>query len=161
YLLHHRVTLPDSTRALSIPEATAYYSRMPVERLLSLLFEAQSQLSSSPKRSYLQAPLPQTLAQMDDALRRVFEQWGLLGPTVLGYCSAGLCIRPDNRALCLGCPYLVPHYSNLPNAMTWRKLFVLQAEIHNEHGHHIDAQQAQQMLQHLDDTIAIMQVQIK
>ncbi len=161
YLLHHRVTLPDSTRALSIPEATAYYSRMPVEQLLALLFDAQSRLSSFSKNSYLQVPHLQTLAQMDEALRQVFEQWGLLGPTVLGYCGAGLCVRPDNRALCLGCPFLVPHYSNLRNAVSWRKLFVLQAEMHDAHGHHIDAQQARQMLQHLDNTIAIMRIQIE
>lgn len=118
YLLHHRVTLEGSSQAISIPEATAYYSRMPVERLLALLFEAQAQFSPQQKRSYLQVPPPRTLEQMEASLRQVFEQWGTIGPTVLGYCSAGLCIRPNNRALCLGCPYLVPHYSNLRNAKT-------------------------------------------
>ncbi len=161
YLLHHRVIFPNSTRAISISEATAYYSRMPLEKLLALLFDAQSQLSSFQKRSYLQVPPLHTLDQMDEALRRVFEQWGLIGPTVLGYCSAGLCVRPDNRALCLGCPFLVPHYSNLRNALAWRKLFVLQAKLHDEHGHHIDAQQARQMIQYLDDNIAIMRIQIE
>ncbi len=29
---------------------------------------------------------------MDAALRRIFEQWGLIRPTTLGFCSAGLCI---------------------------------------------------------------------
>ena len=46
YLLHHRVTLTGSPHALSVSEATAYYSRMPTERLLALLFDAQSQFSS-------------------------------------------------------------------------------------------------------------------
>lgn len=68
---------------------------------------------------------------MDEALRQVFEQWSTIGPTVLGYCSAGLCVRPDNRALCLGCRFL------------------------------IDAQQARQMIQYLDDIINLMQIQIK
>ncbi len=31
YLLHHRMTLSNETRTLSIPEATAYYSRMTLE----------------------------------------------------------------------------------------------------------------------------------
>lgn len=161
YLLHHRVTLSDSTRALSIPEATAYYSRMPVAQLLALLFEAQSTLDSRRDRSYLQAPTSRSLEQMDEALRQVFEQWSLIGPTVLGYCSAGLCIRPDNRALCLGCRFLVPHYSNLPSARVWRKLYLFQAEQHEAHGHAVDAKQARQMIHYLDDIITIMQIQMR
>lgn len=161
YLLHHRVTLSHSTHALSISEATAYYSRLPVEQLLAMLFEAQSMMTSQRDPSYLQAPAPRTLQEMDAALREVFEQWGMIGPTALGHCSAGLCIRPDNRALCLGCPFLVPHYSNLPNAITWRKLYVLEAQLHDAHGHHIDAKQARQMLQYLDDIITLMQIQIR
>lgn len=161
YLLHHRVTIEGASHAISIPEATAYYSRMPVERLLALLFEAQAQFSPLQKRSYLQVPPPRTLQQMEAALRQVFEQWGTIGPTVLGYCSAGLCIRPNNRALCLGCPYLVPHYSNLRNAKTWRKLHVLQVQLHDAHGHSVDAEQSRQMIQHLDDIIRVMEVQIR
>jgi integrase len=161
YLLHHRVLLSDSRHALSISEATAYYSRMTVEQVLALLFEAQSTLTSQMTRTYLQAPSPRTLEQMDAELRQIFEQWSVIGPTVLGYCGAGLCIRPDNRALCLGCRFLVPHYSNLPQAKTWRKLYVLQAEQHDANGHHIDAKQARQMIQYLDDIITIMEIQIR
>jgi hypothetical protein len=161
YLLHHRVILPDSRRTLTISEATAYYSRLTMEQLLALLFEAQSTLISHRNLSYLQAPLPRSLEQMEDALRNVFEQWGMLGPTALGYCSAGLCIRPNNRALCLNCPHLVPHYSNLLKAKTWRKLYVLQADLHDAHGHTVDAQQARQMIQYLDDIINLMQIQIR
>jgi hypothetical protein len=161
YLLHHRVLLADSSRAVTISEATAYYSRMTMEQLLALLFEAQSALTTKRGRSYLQVPSPRTLEQMDEALRAVFEQWGMIGPTVLGYCSAGLCIRPNQRALCLNCPHLVPHYSNLRNARTWRKFHVLQAQLHDAHGHSIDAQQARDMVRYLDDTINVMQIQIR
>src|SRR6266700_7821826 len=147
--------------ALSVPEATAYYSRLPTAQLLALLFEAQSTFTSSQGCSYLLAPAPQTLEQMDEALRQIFEQWSLIGPTALGYCSAGLCVRPENRALCLGCRFLVPHYSNLTHARTWRKLYVLQAEQYEAQGHAVDARQAQQMIQYLDDIITIMQIQIK
>jgi len=161
YLLHHRVSLPDASRTLSIPEATAYYSRLPVEQLLALLFEAQSALVPARKVSYLAVPQPRTLQERDEALRQIFEQWSLIGPTVLGYCSAGLCVRPNNRALCLDCPYLVPHYSNLPKAKTWRKLYVLQAELHDSQGHTVDARQARQMVQYLDDIINLMHIQVK
>ena len=163
YLLHHRVLLPDGagTRAVSISEATSYYSGMTTEQLLAMLFEAQSQMSPTRNVSYLQVPSPRSLEQMDAALRALFEQWGMIGPTALGHCSAGLCIRPNNRALCLGCPHLVPHYSNLPKAKIWRKLYVLQAGLHDEHGHHVDARQARQMIQHLDDIINLMQIQMR
>ena len=161
YLLHHRVILSGSTHALTIPEATAYYSRLPTAQLLARLFEAQSTLTPSGERTYLPAPSPRTLEQMDEALRQIFEQWSLLGPTVLGFCSAGLCVRPNNRALCLGCRFLVPHYSNLTHALTWRKLYALHTEQHEAHGHTVDAKQAQQMIQYLDDIITIMQIQIR
>lgn len=163
YLLHHRVLLPDGTgtRALSISEATSYYSGMTMEQCLSMLFEAQSQLSSQRNASYLQVPPPRSLEQMEEALRHIFEQWGMIGPTALGHCSAGLCIRPNNRALCLDCPHLVPHYSNLSKAKTWRRLYVLQAQMHDEHGHTVDARQARQMIQYLDDIINLMQIQIR
>ncbi len=161
YLLHHRITLSGSTQALSVPQATAYHSRLPTAHLLALLFEAQSTLTPSRNPAYLQAPSPRSLEQMDEALRQIFEQWSLIGPTVLGFCSAGLCVRPNNRALCLGCRFLVPHYSNLSQARVWRKLYVLHAEQYEAHGHTVDAKQARQMVQYLEDIITIMQIQIR
>ena len=161
YLLHHRVTLPDSSYALTISEATAYYSRLPVSHLLALLFEVQSMIVSGQGRSYLQAPSPQTLEQMDEVLRKKFEQVGMIGPTVLGFCSAGVCVRPDNRGICANCPHLVPHYSNLRHAKIWRKLYELQAKMHDDQGHAVDAEQARKMVQYFDDTIRIMEIQIQ
>lgn len=161
YLLHHRIQISGSTHALTIPEATAYYSRLPTAQLLAMLFEAQSNLTPSLERNYLQAPSPQTVEQMDERLRQIFEQWSLIGPTVLGFCSAGICVRPTNRALCLGCRFLVPHYSNLPHAHTWRKLYVLHAEQYEAHGHTMDAKQARQMIKYLDDLITIMHIQVR
>jgi hypothetical protein len=160
YLLHHRVRLEGSSGALTIPEATAYYSRLPVEQLLALLFEIQPQLSSGQGRSYLQAPSPETLSQVDDALRKQFERCGMVGPTVLGFCSAGTCVRPDNRGICANCRHLVPHYSNLPKAKIWRRLYVLQAKLHDDQGHRVDAGQARKVVQSLDDVIRIMEIQI-
>lgn len=161
YLLHHRVTLPGSSQALTLPEATAYYSRLPVAKLLALLFEVQSTLVSDQGHSYLPVPSPQTLEQMDEALRKQFERCGMIGPTALGFCSAGTCIRPDNRGICANCPHLVPHYSNLPKAKTWRQLYVLQANLHDDQGHAVDAAQARKVIQYLDDMMRIMEIQIR
>ena len=71
-------------------------------------FEMQPQLSPEQGRSYLQALSPHTLEQMDEVLRTQFERSGLIGSTVLGFCSAGICIRPDNRRICANCPYVIP-----------------------------------------------------
>jgi hypothetical protein len=155
------VTLPGSPSALTIPEATAYYSRLPVAKLLALLFEIQSTLVSDQGRSYLQVPAPQTLEQKDEALRKQFERCGMIGPTVLGFCSAGTCVRPDNRGICANCQYLVPHYSNLPKARTWRKLYLLQAKLHDDQGHAVDAEQARKVVQYLDDMIRMMEIQTR
>ncbi len=110
YLLHHRVTLEGSSQALTIPEATAYYSRLPVGQLLALLADVQSTLVSEQGRSYLHMPDLSTLEQKEAALRRIFEQWGMIGPTVLGFCSAGMCVRASqSRHLCqlpVSCPSL-------------------------------------------------------
>lgn len=161
YLLHHRVTLPSSTHALTLPEATAYYSRLPVAKLLALLFEAQSQLSSGQNHSYLPVPSPQTLEQMDEMLRTQFERCGMIGPTALGFCSAGTCVRPDNRGICANCPFLVPHYSDLPKAKTWLKLYELQAKLHDDQGHAVDASQVRKVIHYLKDTIRVMEIQIR
>jgi hypothetical protein len=161
YLLHHRVTLPGSTHALTLPEATAYYSRLPVAKLLALLSEVQSTLVSGQCSSYLQVPSPQTLEQKDEALRRQFERCGMIGPTVLGFCSAGTCVRADNRGICANCPFLVPHYSNLPKAKTWLNLYELQARLHDDQGHVVDAAQARKVIQYLKDMIRIMEIQVR
>src|SRR5260370_33462967 len=151
YLLHHRVTLSGASYALTFSEATAYYSRLPVAKLLALLSEVQSTLVAGQVHSYLQVPLPQTLEQGEDALRKHFERCGMIGPTVLGFCSAGTCVRPDNRRICANCPFLVPHYSNLSKAKTWLKLYELQAKLHDEQGHSVDAEQMRKVCQYLRD----------
>jgi hypothetical protein len=161
YLLHHRITLPGSTHALTLPEATAYYSRLPVAKLLTLLSEVQSTLVSGQGHSYLQVPSPQTLEQKDEALRKQFERCGMIGPTVLGFCSAGTCVRPDNRGICANCPFLVPHYSNLPKAKTWLKLYELQARLHDDQGHAVDAEQMRKVCHYLRDMIRMMEIQIR
>jgi hypothetical protein len=161
YLLHHRVRLEGTSGVPTIPEATAYYSRLPVAQLLALLFEIQPQLSSDPGSSYLQVPSPKMLEHMDEALRKQFERSGLIGPTVLGFCSAGTCVRPDNRGICASCRYLVPHYSNLHKAKIWRRLYLLQVKLHDDQGHAVDAEQARKMVQSVEDVIRIMEIQIR
>jgi transposase-like protein len=53
------------------------------------------------------------------------------------------------------------NYSNLPKARTWRRLTVLQAQMHDEHGHTVDARQARSMVQSLDAIINLMHIQMQ
>ena len=53
---------------------------------------------------------------------------------------------------------LIPANIDLPDGM---KLYVLHAEQHEAHGHTVDAKQARQMVQYLDDIITIMHIQIR
>src|SRR5207248_2642379 len=69
--------------------------------------------------------------------------------------------KPDNRGICANCQYLVPHYSNLPKAKTWRRLYMLQAKLHDDQGHAVDAEQARKMVQYVDDAIGIMEIQMR
>ena len=56
------------------------------------------------------APDECRLQEMDEKLRAVFERWGTT--SILRILATvgrtGLCPRGNYRALCIGCPYLVP-----------------------------------------------------
>jgi hypothetical protein len=157
YLLHHRVDRGIAPRQ-ALPAATAYYSEMPAGERLGRLFDFQSHLSA-PTVAVLKAPTPGDLAAMEEALRGVFEVWGTIGETVFGHCGAGLCVRPRHRALCLGCGFLVPHCKNMPRVLTYRKMYAQLAEVLEADGWQIDAQEARQQLQQLDDLRAVMRIQ--
>jgi hypothetical protein len=49
----------------------------------------------------------------------------------------------------------------LSKAKIWRRLYVLQAKMHDDQGHAVDAAQARKMVQYFDDTIRIMEIQIQ
>jgi hypothetical protein len=49
----------------------------------------------------------------------------------------------------------------LPKAKTWRRLYALQAKIHDDQGHTVDAEQARKVIQYLDDMIRMMEIQIQ
>ena len=150
YLLHHRASGDAATPPSALPEATRYYSQMPVDQQVSLLFEVQATLMAHGTPTPLHAPAPRDLAHMDAALRQVFEEWGTIGPTAFGYCGAGLCVR---------CPHLVVHYRSVERARAWRQIYVRQADLLDADGQAIDAAQARRMVGHLDDIITLMRLQ--
>jgi len=160
WMLHHRAVRLGEAQPLSISEATHYYSESK-DMQLALLHEAQMEMSNPSSLYALQLPTEQDLEDMDEELRAVFENWGTIGPTVLGFCKAGMCIRPNNRAQCVGCPFLVEDYRRLGNARRWRKIYARDAEMLEEDGHMIEAMHKRREIEHLDAHINAMRLQMK
>lgn len=96
------------------PPATQYYSKLPAADAAFVWHEQVHHLMERATTVTL-APidpaeeLAQLLARCDEQTREVFERWHAFHPVVFGHCGrTGLCIRPINRVLCLGCPFLNP-----------------------------------------------------
>lgn len=108
------------------------------------------------------APKPRDLEQMNKDLRIIFDLRHALHPTALGYCGCpGLCPRDNDRALCLGCSYLVTDPERIGVALSWRDSYAKQAELLEAQGNAIDARQAHIKVQLLDDVINVMRLQVQ
>ena len=108
------------------------------------------------------APTPRDLEQKNEDLRIVFELWHALHPTAFGYCGCpGLCPRGNDRALCLGCSYLVTDPERLGAAVSWRESYSKQVELFVVQGNAIDAREVRKKVQLLDDVINVMRLQLQ
>jgi hypothetical protein len=98
------------------PEATSYYTRLPLEqRIIEQQRALDRMLDKADVATRQIAPIDpaeearRLLERCDERTREVLERWHAYHPVVFGQCGrAGLCIRGTNRVLCLGCPFLVP-----------------------------------------------------
>lgn len=163
FLLHHRVGATAGPAPWQVPAATAYYSGMTLDQRLGLVAARQTALAARrvPVRC-VQTPGPadlDVLRQHDAELAEVIEQWGTIAPTVFGYCKAGLCVRQNNRAHCLGCPYLVPHHDNLWKVARLQQMYRTQGKFFDADGKWVDAKQTRRALQDLDDLATVMRIQ--
>jgi hypothetical protein len=158
YLLHHQVSV-DGRGRLSIPQVTQYYADMAPTQKLAILHELHGEIARRACTYAMRPPTKRELEEMDDWLREVFEEWGTIGPVALGFCSAGMCVRPGNRALCIGCPYLVEDHRKLGVAARWHKLYQQDIERLEADGIVADARQKRRDLQRLEDHMKIMQLQ--
>jgi hypothetical protein len=159
FLLSHRRPRTSSRVEWPIPAATDYYSRLPRETGLAIWHAYQLDLARRCTQWPIHAPAERDLDSMDAWMREVFENFGTLGPTALGWCSAGLCVRPNNRALCIGCPFLVEDYRMLGNALRWRTLFERDVRDLEGRGVSVDARQRRRQLEALNGHITIMREQ--
>jgi hypothetical protein len=161
FFLHHR--LRELTgRNPSLPELTEYYTRMTEDQRFAII-SADLEEQEEMDHALLQAaPSPLDLQQMNEDLRIIFDLWHALHPTAFGYCGCpGLCPRGNDRALCLGCSYLVTDPERLGAARSWRDSYERQAKMLEGQGNAVDARQARIKVQLLDDVINVMRLQLQ
>lgn len=158
FLLTHRRTTPPRDAPGPIPTATLYYSAPPRRAALALWQAYQTELVARCTHLPMVAPTERDLQTMDGWLQEVWERFGLLGPTALGWCSAGLCVRDDRRQ-CIGCPWLVEDYRMRGFAEQWRRMLLSEIARLEAAGLQTDARQKRRMVEHLDGHLAMMRHQ--
>lgn len=161
FFLHHR--LRELTgREPSLPEISEYYTLMTEEQRFAIIRADLDEQEEIDHVLLQAAPKPRDLKQMNEDLRIIFDLWHALHPTALGYCGCpGLCPRDNDRALCLGCSYLVTDPERIGVALSWRDSYAKQAELLEAQGNAIDARQARIKVQLLDDVINVMRLQVQ
>jgi hypothetical protein len=161
FFLHHR--LRELTgRTPSLPEISEYYTQMTEEQRFAVI---RADLDEQEEMDHLllaMVPKVADLEQKNEAIQAAYELWHALHPTAFGYCSCpGLCPREQDRALCLGCGYLVEDPEKLGAALVWRADYAKQAALFEAQGNAADARQARLKVQLLDDMINVMRMQLE
>src|SRR6266566_1852140 len=161
FFLHHRLTL--LTGREPRPSAVSYYYFQMTEEQRFATIRADLEEQEEMDRTLMQmAPALRDLEQKNEDLQAVFDEWQTLHPTALGNCGCpGLCPRGVDRALCIGCSYLVEDPERMGAALAWRASYAKQAELLEAQGSVIDARQARLKVQKLDDHITVMRLQLQ
>ena len=161
FFLHHRLNDPvGGTTSLSA--ISEYYTLMTEEQRFALIKTDLDEQEEMDHELLQTAPVLHDLEQMNEDLRMVYELWHALHPTALGNCGCpGLCPRGNDRALCLGCSYLVTDPERIGAALSWRASYVQQADMFEAQGSATDARQARIKVQQLDDVINVMRLQVQ
>lgn len=158
WTLHHQPGRSPSAQAM-LSAATEYYTRMPEEKRMQYLHRFQLNMEGQEAVLEIAVPDERQLTVMDEKLRAVFERWGTINPTNFGYCGrTGLCPRGNYRALCIGCPYLVPDPAKIEEALHWERLYRDLAEHLRQAGSLRDALQSEAQARDLRDLIAVMRL---
>lgn len=158
WTLHHRPQR-HSHEGATLSAATEYYTRMPQEKRLEYLHSFHLSVEGQEAALEITVPDEDRLVDLDEKLRAVFERWGTINPTNFGYCGrTGLCPRGNYRALCIGCPYLIPDPARLVEAQHWERLYQKLASDLRATGSVRDALQAEAQARELRDLIAVMRL---
>jgi len=158
WTLHHQPARHLGDR-VTLSAATEYYTRMPEEKRIHYLHRFHLSVEGQETALEIAVPDEHLLREMDEKLRAVFERWGTINPTNFGYCGrTGLCPRGNYRALCIGCPYLVPDPCKLEEAKHWERLYREMAEQLRATGGIRDALQAEAQSRDLRALMAVMRL---
>jgi hypothetical protein len=158
WTLHHQSERL-SFEGTTLSAATEYYTRMPEAKRMQILHRFHLSVEGQETALEITMPDERTLQEMDEKLRAVFERWGTITPSNFGYCGrTGLCPRGNYRALCIGCPYLVPDPARLEEAQHWEGLYRQLAEHLKASGSSRDAFQAEAQARDLRDLMAVMRL---
>lgn len=161
FFLHHRLKALTGHAPL-LSDISEYYTLMTEEQRFAVIRADLDEQEEIDHTLLHAAPTGCDLEQMNEDLRIIFELWHTLHPTALGYCGCpGLCPRGTDRALCLGCSYLVTDPERIGAALSWLNSYVQQAEQFELQGNLIDARQARIKVQLLDDVINVMRLQLQ
>lgn len=158
WLLHHRQPRSSPPEA-RVGAATLYYSQAPAGDTVALLQAFQTDLVLEGAEIVLPPIEPHELEHLSEDIRDTIAQWGTIGLTAFGLCKAGMCVRKEDRALCIGCPFLVVHHSKLGNAYRWRRILVADIQRLEEDGNDAEARQRQAKITTLDGYINMMLMQ--
>jgi hypothetical protein len=158
FFLHHRLKALTG-QSPSPSEITDYYSQMTEGQRFATICEDLDEQEEM-DHTLMHSESSRDLAQMNEDLRIVYEQWQTLHLTAFGYCGCpGLCPRGYNRSLCIGCSYLVTDPEKIASAIAWQTSYTKQAEQLESQGNFIDARQACLKARQLDDIINVMHLQ--
>ena len=140
-------------------DATLYYSQAPEGDTVALLHDFQTELVLAGAEIVLPPIERRELDHLSADIRDTIAQWGTIGLTAFGLCKAGMCVRTEDRALCIGCPFLVVHHSKLGNAYRWRRLLCRDIQRLEEDGNDAEARQRQAKIKTVDGYINMMLMQ--
>jgi hypothetical protein len=161
FFLHHRFK-ELTGRSPSLSEVSEYYTQMPEAQRFAIISADLDEQEEIDHALLPPRPGPRDLEQMNAELQAVFELWHALHPTALGHCGCpGLCPREGDRALCLGCSYLVTDPERMSAALSWRTSYAKLAELLEAQGNFVDARQARLKVQQLDDVLQVMRLQLQ
>lgn len=109
----------------------------------------------------LEPPTPKDLAHLTEGMRErlqaTYDKFGFLLPVTFGRCgNENACPRGLKASLCLGCEWLQVDPAKRPEALVWRKVFTMQAELLDAQGNDKEARAMRLQLLELDDIIGGM-----
>ncbi len=154
-VLHHSPEPSAATRSSPrAPAITHYYGQKPENDAWALLHAYQREIEDYQPPLQVVVPDADQLATWDAQAREVLALWHTLNPTLFGYCgNPQLCPRGNQRALCIGCRFLIPNPDKIDLARQWERQYTAYAQELRAANSYADAVHAEHSASELRDLI--------